>query len=81
MIEPVEAEFAKPPIYTNKQERAIDDETVEVPGGITGVTGSDSDDNTRSGTPINEKLKGKILVDFEPGTREDPREWGAGRKW
>jgi hypothetical protein len=78
MIEPIEAEFAQPPIFTNKQERRIDDETVEVPGGI---TGTESDDNTRAGSPENEKLKGKILVDFEPGTREDPREWNLTRKW
>jgi len=79
MIEPVEAEFANPPIFTNKQEHILEDEAIERPGAITGVNGSDSD--TRAGTPVNEKLKGKILVDFEPGTREDPREWGKGRKW
>lgn len=81
MIEPVEAEFASPPIFSNRQERALDKEAIEQPGAITGLSGSESEQNTRAGTPLNEKLKGKILVDFEPGSREDPREWNKGRKW
>lgn len=77
MIEPVEAEFANPPIFSNQQERILEDEVIEQPGAITHA----SDDETRAGTPENEKLKGKIIVDFEPGSREDPREWNKGRKW
>lgn len=80
MIEPVEAEFAQPPIFTPKQEQILEDEEVERPGAITGAE-TQSNDNTRVGTPVNEKLKGKIIVDFEPGSREDPRNWSKLRKW
>lgn len=82
MIEPVEAEMAQPPVFTPAQERAIQNEEVERPGAVTQLTSTESDTHTLAEhAALEAKAKGKILVDFEPGTREDPREWTNGRKW
>lgn len=82
MIEPVEAEFANPPVFNNTQEQVLRDEEVERPGAVTGNAPSESDTHTLADhAALEAKAKGKILVDFEPGTKEDPREWANGRKW
>jgi hypothetical protein len=75
MIEPVEAELARPPIFTNAQEQVLRDENVETNSTISTVVGN----NRKPSDP--EKAGGRIIVDFEPGAGEDPREWGKGKKW
>jgi hypothetical protein len=85
MIEPVEAEFAYPPIFSNAQEEALREEDVEVLGRVTSA--GDRRTSTGESTVIHrdpidvEKAGGRIIVDFEPGMGENPHEWGKGRKW
>lgn len=79
MIEPIEAEMARPPVFNPRQEETLRDEEVEHDGAIAGRQGSDI--NTLHEHQEAEKAKGRIIVDFEPGSREDPRNWGKGRKW
>ncbi|CAK9784646.1 putative polyamine transport protein specific for spermine [Cutaneotrichosporon oleaginosum] len=79
MIEPIEAEAARPPIFNAQQEETLRDEPVERDGAITGSNHSDT--HTLHEHVEAEKAKGRIIVDFEPGSREDPRNWGKGRKW
>lgn len=82
MIEPVEAEMARPPIYNDRQEQILQDEGVELDNAVTRNSLAASDPTLRHEAAIEaEKHHGKILVDFEPGTKEDPREWGNHRKW
>lgn len=78
MIEPIEAEMARPPIFNERQEQILQDEEIEREGAI---VPSDQSDNHTLTDQIAEKAKGRIVVDFEPGSREDPRSWGKGRKW
>lgn len=81
MIEPVEAEFAQPPIYNNAQEEALQDEEIERPG-VVAARSRESDVHTlHEQAALEAKAKGRIIVDFEPGSKEDPREWSKGRKW
>lgn len=80
MIEPIEAEVARPPIFTAQQEATLRDEEVERDGAITGSNHSDSQ-TLHDHAVEAEKAKGRIIVDFEPGSREDPRNWSNGRKW
>lgn len=79
MIEPVEAEMAQPPIFTNKQEKILRDEDIELPNAISreGTVVA----NGGPASPDVEKAGGRIIVDFEPGAHEDPREWSKGKKW
>ncbi|WWD09707.1 hypothetical protein V865_007835 [Kwoniella europaea PYCC6329] len=93
MLEPVEAEFARPPIYTTEQEEALQDEDVETPDALspaglerhrTQMSRILSTHLTRVGTHTPdsnelEKGNGEILVEFEEG--EGPRNWSQGKKW
>jgi hypothetical protein len=98
MIEPVEAELARPPIFNDRQEAVLRDEDVELDRAISrlnantnGSTASPSASETPSQTAtLNEggltpaQLESgekKTIVTFEPGTRENPREWSKRRKW
>lgn len=72
--------MANPPIYNNRQEETLRDEEIERDGAITGSNHSDT--HTLAEQHVeSEKAKGRIIVDFEPGSKEDPRNWGKGRKW
>ena len=80
--EPVEAEISRPPVYTDKQERQLANQDLE-PG-----SSSSSTPTLHDGSPSSEALfdveqgrKEKVLVQFEPGAREDPREWSKTKKW
>ncbi|OCF37278.1 spermine transporter [Kwoniella heveanensis BCC8398] len=93
MLEPIEAEFARPPIYTAEQEEALRDEDVESPGALspaglerhrTQLSRVASTHLTRVGTHTPdsaeaEKGKGEILVEFQEG--EGPRNWPKAKKW
>lgn len=98
MIEPVEAELARPPIFNERQEAILRDEDVELDRAISrlnanadGATASPSTSETPSQTAtLNvavftpaqlENGEKRTIVTFEPGTRENPREWTKGRKW
>jgi hypothetical protein len=70
MTEPIEAEMAIPPIYTDEQESAIRDQDVEPP--------STPDSGASQVNQDLEKGQGEI-VKFAPG--ESPRESSAGKKW
>ena len=71
MIEPIEAEFAIPPVYTDREERALHLE----PSSTTVTSQSPHQHLVDSPT---EKVQGE-MVRFEEG--ESPREWSAGKKW
>jgi len=85
MIEPVEAEMARPPIFNDKQEAVLRDENIETPGAVTRAGTPNSSDVAPTVIGSNdsnkdlEKAAGKIIVKFEPG--ESPREWNKGKKW
>lgn len=91
MLEPVEAEFAKPPIFSNQQEDALREEEIEEPNLISDAgkqATSASDNSTLHGQQSSEKInekdieKGKdehIIVQFDEG--EGPKQWSKGRKW
>jgi hypothetical protein len=102
MIEPVEAELARPPIFNERQEAVLRDEDVELDRAISrlnanshtnanGSAASPSASETPSQTatltegaltPAQlENGEKRTIVTFEPGTRENPREWTKGRKW
>ncbi|WWC86541.1 uncharacterized protein L201_001418 [Kwoniella dendrophila CBS 6074] len=93
MIEPIEAEFAQPPIYTEEQEEVYREECVEQSGNLDSI-GLEPHGNqlnqvisshpTRAGTHTAdssevEKGKGEILVECE--YEENPRNWSKGKKW
>ncbi|KAE8540469.1 hypothetical protein D1P53_003415 [Cryptococcus gattii VGV] len=91
MLEPVEAEFAKPPIFSNQQEDILHEEEIEEPNAISDAgkqATSGSDNSTLHGHQSSEKInekdveKGKdehIIVQFDEG--EGPKQWSKGRKW
>lgn len=80
MIEPVEAEMARPAIYTDAQEEAFRDEDVE--GQDLSRIGSTLGSQANQRDPADvEKQGGHIIVDFEPGANENPHEWSRGKKW
>ncbi|THV06107.1 MFS polyamine transporter [Dendrothele bispora CBS 962.96] len=78
--EPVEAEFAHPPVLTRAQEDEYRELAQEGPL-------SRSSTVTDTFTPTLEVLKqtyskqGYKLVEFEKGKGEDPREWSKLKKW
>lgn len=78
MIEPIEAELARPPIYNPQQEAILRDEEIERDDAI---TRDDPDAHTLHEEALAEKAKGRIIVTFEHGSKENPRNWGKGRKW
>ncbi|WRT64415.1 uncharacterized protein IL334_001347 [Kwoniella shivajii] len=91
MLKPIEAEFARPPIYTNEEEAVLHDaEDENIPGSTPGFLermpshatvvrpSTEVGQNTQSSLDL-EKGEGEILVEFEPG--EGPRYWSKGKKW
>ncbi|KAF8898032.1 MFS polyamine transporter [Gymnopilus junonius] len=93
--EPIEAEFARPPVLSREQEERFRTLEVErlpsvlsrppthVPG--TPDTATEYDRTPTIGTidDLTNELKkeGYKIVEFEKGTGEDPREWSNGKKW
>ncbi|KAH9475800.1 Major facilitator superfamily multidrug transporter NAG4 [Psilocybe cubensis] len=88
--EPIEAEFARPPVLSKEQEeefRTLEQENI--PAHASGVSTPGSvtyDGNHVQFTTIDELEKlhtkeGYKLVTFEKGKGEDPRDWGKGKKW
>lgn len=92
MIEPVEAEMARPAVFTPKQEAELQNRDAEGDGAGAGAASSSASSTTLNHGPVHPQggaVQGDIesgnekytLVEFEPGTGEDPKEWGKGKKW
>jgi hypothetical protein len=80
MIEPIEAEFAIPPVYTDREERALQgqDNETDRESNPSSTTVTSQSPHHHSADPPTEKVQGEI-VRFDEG--ESPREWSAGKKW
>ncbi|ORY20787.1 spermine transporter [Naematelia encephala] len=88
MPEPIEAEFARPPIFSDVEEESFDDGDHEVPGDLDdtpfsepSIVRSHSRASTRVHRDVEKGHDGKILVEFEAGKGENPKEWTKGKKW
>ena len=81
--EPVEAEMAQPPIYTNKQEQQLVNRDVETEPSPSSSAPTLHDGSPMSDVPFDVEAgkSEKVSVTFEPGAREDPREWSKAKKW
>lgn len=84
--EPVEAEFASPPVLTRAQEEEY--RQLEREGPLTPYSSTQAPTPTYAGTsPDLTELEqthakdGYLIVSFDKGKGEDPREWDKGRKW
>jgi hypothetical protein len=83
---PIEAELAVPPIYTDKQERAMQAEGTVPDSDTTDRASTASDTTVTSWSP---QHNGAVDVEKGPGAGEmvvfeigeSPREWSAGKKW
>jgi hypothetical protein len=78
MIEPIEAEFAIPPVYTDRQERALQGQDTDIESNSSSATVTSQSRHHNSADPPTEKVQGEI-VKFDEG--ESPREWSARKKW
>lgn len=80
--EPIEAEIARPSVYTDKQEHQLANRDLE-PELSSSSTPTLHDGSPSSEAPfdVEQGSKEKVLVSFEPGAREDPREWSKAKKW
>jgi hypothetical protein len=80
MIEPIEAEFAIPPVYTDREERALQgqDNETDIESNPSSTTVTSQPPHQHHVDPSTEKTQGEI-VQFDEG--ESPREWSAGKKW
>lgn len=90
MPEPIEAEFASPPIFSPEQEKHIqhaplgdlhDDVDVSHDASPTTTAAPSVHQNTAAHDIEGEAGEKFTLVEFEPGTGENPKEWGKGKKW
>ncbi|KAF9447352.1 MFS polyamine transporter [Macrolepiota fuliginosa MF-IS2] len=80
--EPIEAEFAYPPVLTQAQEEEYRQLEKEGPlSGRTTPTVAGGSPNSLSEVEQARKHEGYIIVQFDKGAGEDPREWSHGRKW
>ncbi|KAJ7773860.1 MFS polyamine transporter [Mycena metata] len=78
--EPIEAEFIHPPALSKLQEEELRQLEREGPYGES-ATASKVGSLSVQDLEAAFKEAGTHLVTFEPGTGEDPREWGSVRKW
>lgn len=88
MPEPIEAEFARPPIFSDVQEKhlqheprgdlADDPDAAYNPSTTTTATPSIHDHGTGTELEAGEKFN---IVTFDVGSGENPKEWSRGRKW
>ncbi|KIR59047.1 hypothetical protein I314_05031 [Cryptococcus bacillisporus CA1873] len=53
MMEPIEAEFAQPPILSDAQEETLRDEDVEEPNAVTNVENRETSSATETNNPSN----------------------------
>ncbi|KAK4683703.1 hypothetical protein P7C73_g6529, partial [Tremellales sp. Uapishka_1] len=95
MLLPAEAELAQPPVFTDRQEAEFENEALEQPldathssGQVTRSGSGSTLTNNATGGELKAKTgaeleKGQeyIVVDFEAGSGEDPKEWSKGHKW
>jgi len=78
MIEPIEAEFAIPPVYTDREERALQNQETDITSSPSSTTVTSQTPHQHHADPPTEKVQGE-MVKFDEG--ESPREWSAGKKW
>jgi hypothetical protein len=85
MPEPIEAEFAQPPIFTSEQEKHLQHlprgdlaDDPDLHPSATTTAAPSVHDHTTGDIENAEKV---TIVDFEPGAGENPKEWGKGKKW
>jgi hypothetical protein len=78
MIEPIEAEFAIPPVYTDQEERALQNQETDIASNPSSTIVISQSPHQSHVDPPTEKTQGEI-VQFDEG--ESPREWSAGKKW
>jgi hypothetical protein len=90
MPEPIEAEFANPPIFTDEQEKHIqhapigdlhDDPHATADPSPTTTAAPSVHQHTAAHDGELEVGEKFTLVEFEPGTGENPREWSKAKKW
>ncbi|GHJ86014.1 hypothetical protein NliqN6_2416 [Naganishia liquefaciens] len=90
MPEPIEAEFAAPPIFSPAQEKHMqhapigdlhDDPDVTANPSPTTTAAPSVHQHTTMHDAELEAGEKFTLVEFTPGTGEDPKEWGKGKKW
>lgn len=87
MIVPVEAELARPPVFTEEDEATLRNEVVEnhhIPSHAHGKEKETIPSNDTSATQSvdlenAENAEKAIIVEFDEG--ESPREWSNARKW
>lgn len=84
--EPLEAEFVHPPALSESQEEEL--RQLELEGPLCPPFPQESQTATKVGSLASIRdleaaftKDGMHVVRFEPGTGEDPREWGRARKW
>ena len=78
MVEPIEAEFAIPPVYTDREERALQNHETDIASNPSSTTVTSQSAPQVSMNSPTEKVQGE-MVSFDGG--ESPREWSAGKKW
>lgn len=88
MIEPLEAELARPAIYNDQEEHVFAEHDLESNHDLepTTVTSTSATVTSRAVdnaiTPRDAEAGGKhVLITFEPGLGEDPKEWSKAVKW
>ncbi|KAJ6551861.1 major facilitator superfamily domain-containing protein [Mycena capillaripes] len=77
--EPLEAEFVHPPALSEFQEEDL--RQLEREGVLHGTQTATKIGSASLQDPEAAFAPGAHMVTFEPGTGEDPREWGRARKW
>ncbi|KAF5346452.1 hypothetical protein D9756_010048 [Leucocoprinus leucothites] len=82
--EPIETEFANPPVLSLEQEEEY--HQLERAGPVTRFSSTHTQVSSPAATGLHELEKsysesGYYVVKFEKGKREDPREWSHTRKW
>lgn len=90
MPEPLEAEFANPPIFTPQQEEHIqhapigdlhDDPDVNLDPSPTATAAPSVHQNTAVQDAQLEFGEKFTIVEFTLGIGENPKEWSKGKKW
>jgi len=61
MIEPIEAEFAIPPVYTDQEERALQDQETGITSNPSSTTVTSQSPHRHYAEPPTEKLQGEMV--------------------
>jgi len=77
-IEQIEAEFAIPPVYTDREERALQGRNTDITSNPSSTAVISQSPHHGTANLPTEKVRGEMVV-FDEG--ESPREWSAGKKW